>query len=121
NQASRVRFRQLGFIAEFPLAVREVLCLDHSEIVSLLLALGVVLGVARLLGELARALNQPAVMGELFAGIVLGPTILGAIAPGLFATIFPSTQGFAIAFQGLTVLAITLFLLVAGIEVDLSS
>ncbi len=95
--------------------------MEHAELVSLLLALGVVLGVARLLGEVARTLNQPAVMGELFAGIVLGPTILGAIAPGLFATIFPSTQGFAIAFQGLTVLAITLFLLVAGIEVDLSS
>jgi len=95
--------------------------LDHSELVSLLLALGVVLGVARLLGELARALNQPAVIGELFAGIVLGPTVLGAIAPGIFATIFPETEGFTIALQGLTVLAITLFLLVAGIEVDLSS
>lgn len=95
--------------------------MDHSELVSLFLALGVVLGVARLLGELARALNQPAVMGELFAGIVLGPTVLGAVAPGLFATIFPATPGFAIALQGLTVLAITLFLLVAGIEVDLSS
>lgn|GEM_PF-36939 len=95
--------------------------MDHSELVSLLLALGVVLGVARLLGELARALNQPAVIGELFAGIVLGPTVLGAIAPGIFATIFPETEGFTIALQGLTVLAITLFLLVAGIEVDLSS
>ena len=95
--------------------------MDHSELVSLLLALGVVLGVARLLGELARTLNQPAVIGELFAGIVLGPTVLGAIAPGIFATVFPETEGFAIALQGLTVLAITLFLLVAGIEVDLSS
>ncbi len=93
----------------------------HSDLVSLFLALGVVLGTARLLGELARLLNQPAVMGELFAGIVLGPTLLGALAPDVFDRIFPSTPGFGAAMQGLTVVAITLFLLVAGIEVDLSS
>src|SRR5690606_12045777 len=52
---------------------------------------------------------------------VLGPTILGAIAPGIFAAVFPATEGFEAALQGLTALAITLFLLVAGIEVDLSS
>ncbi|MGV3486474.1 MAG: cation:proton antiporter, partial [Planctomycetaceae bacterium] len=95
--------------------------MDHSELISLFLALGVVLGTARLLGEVARKFNQPAVMGELFAGIVLGPTLFGAIAPGAFEFIFPSTPGFAAAIQGLTVVAITLFLLVAGIEVDLSS
>ncbi len=60
-------------------------------------------------------------MGELFAGIVLGPTVLGAIAPEVFAAVFPSTAGFSTALQGLAVVAITLFLLVAGIEVDLSS
>lgn len=121
NLTALRRFWQSDFIAEPLLAIREVTHLDHSELVSLLLALGVVLGVARLLGELARALNQPAVIGELFAGIVLGPTALGAVAPGIFATVFPAAQGFAIALQGLTVVSITLFLLVAGIEVDLSS
>jgi Kef-type K+ transport system membrane component KefB/mannitol/fructose-specific phosphotransferase system IIA component (Ntr-type) len=89
--------------------------------ISLFLALGVVLAAARVLGEIARRFNQPAVMGELLAGILLGPTLLGAVAPELFAQLFPDTTGFKTAMQGLTTVAISLFLLVAGLEVDLST
>ncbi|MCC7510964.1 MAG: cation:proton antiporter [Planctomycetes bacterium] len=95
--------------------------MTHSDLVSLFLALGVVLSVARILGEIARRLNQPAVMGELLAGILLGPTLLGAVAPDIFTQLFPTTPGFSLAMQGLTTVAITLFLLVAGLEVDLST
>lgn len=95
--------------------------MSHSELVSLFLALGVVLGTARILGELSRRMNQPAVMGELLAGILLGPTLLGAVAPDVFTAIFPETKGFRLGLEGLTTVAITLFLLVAGIEVDLST
>lgn len=95
--------------------------MTHDDIVALFLALGVVLAAARILGEIARKFNQPAVMGELLAGILLGPTLLGAISPELFSQMFPSTPGFTIAMKGLTTLAITLFLLVAGLEVDLST
>lgn len=95
--------------------------LSHSEVISLLIALGVLLGAARLLGELARRLRQPAVIGELFAGILLGPTVLGAIAPGISASLFPREGPLPIVLHGLTTVAITLFLLVAGMEVDLST
>lgn len=95
--------------------------LSHHDITILLVGLGVLLGLARLLGEIALRFHQPAVLGELFAGIVLGPTLLGAVVPEWTEAVFPSEGSVAVAFNALTMLAITLFLLVAGMEVDLST
>lgn len=95
--------------------------LTASEVTVFLLSLSVLLGMARVFGELARRLNQPAVLGEIIAGILLGPTVLGGIAPEITSTLFPTTGSLALAQDGLTTLAITLFLLVAGMEVDLST
>lgn len=95
--------------------------LSPHDLTALFLALGLLLGAARLLGELARRWNQPAVLGEIFAGLLLGPTVLGRISPDLFAYLFPRGNASAVAFDTLTIFAITLFLLVAGLEVNLSS
>jgi Kef-type K+ transport system membrane component KefB/mannitol/fructose-specific phosphotransferase system IIA component (Ntr-type) len=95
--------------------------LSHHELMVFFLSLGVLLFSARGLGELARRYHQPAVLGELVAGILLGPTVLGSVAPAWHALLFPQTAHLSIALQGLTMLGIVLFLLVAGMEVDLSS
>ncbi len=95
--------------------------LAPPEVVGMFVALGVLLASARILGELARKLNQPSILGELAAGILLGPTVLGSVWPDLVATLFPQEGSQAIALDGLTTVAIALFLLVAGMEVDLSS
>lgn len=95
--------------------------LTQHEILTLLLAVGVLLTAARIFGELAKKIRQPSVLGEIIAGILLGPTVLGAIAPGFTQAVFPSGGHSAIALDGLTMLAIVLFLLVAGMEVDLST
>ncbi len=95
--------------------------LSHAEIITLLVALGVLLGAARLLGEIARKLGQPAVIGELFAGILLGPTLLGNFWPRASQTLFPPEGPLPVSLHALTTVAITLFLLVAGMEVDLST
>lgn len=84
-------------------------------------SLGVLLASARLLGEIARKLNQPSILGELAAGILLGPTVLGGIWPSLVAMLFPQDGTLAVTLDGLTTVAIAMFLLVAGMEVDLSS
>ncbi|MCA9810727.1 MAG: cation:proton antiporter, partial [Candidatus Dadabacteria bacterium] len=63
--------------------------LSADNITAMFLALGILLGTARLLGELAQRLHQPSVLGELLAGVLLGPTVLGTIAPDIFAFIFP--------------------------------
>jgi len=95
--------------------------LTHSEVTAMFLALGLLLASARLFGEIARRFNQPAVLGEILAGILLGPTVFGALAPTWSAFLFPKVGGGALAIDGLMTLAITLFLLVAGLEVDLST
>ncbi len=94
--------------------------MSHSDLVSLLLALGLLVGIARALGELASALRQPAVLGEILAGVLLGPTILGSLWPEATAGLFPETGPVAFGLQGMTQVAVVLFLLVAGLEVDLS-
>jgi Kef-type K+ transport system membrane component KefB/mannitol/fructose-specific phosphotransferase system IIA component len=95
--------------------------LSPREITGMFLALGVMLFCARLLGEISRRAGQPAVIGEILAGILLGATGLGTLAPDLFAFLFPATGGGAYVLQGLTTLSIALFLLVAGLEIDLST
>ncbi|MFA7237892.1 MAG: cation:proton antiporter [Phycisphaeraceae bacterium] len=95
--------------------------LSPHEIVVMFLALGTLLGAARILGELAKRVNQPAVLGEIIAGILLGPTVLGGISPQTYQTLFPATGSLALVLDGFTSLAIALFLLVAGMEVDLST
>lgn len=85
------------------------------------LSLGVLLAAARLLGELTSKLGHPAVLGEMLAGLLLGPTVLGAIMPEWQGFLFPSEGVRPIVLDAFTTVAITLFLLVAGMEVDLSS
>lgn len=86
----------------------------------MLLSLGVLIGAARLFGEIAQRFHQPAVLGELLAGVLLGPTVFGSLAPDWQAWLFPLTGNNAIVLDAIGSLAIVLFLLVAGLEVDLS-
>lgn len=95
--------------------------LTNNHMTVFFLALGILLASARLLGEIAQRLHQPAVLGEILAGILLGPTVLGAFAPAVSTSLFPMQGPVAIGIDSLTTLAIALFLLVAGMKVDLST
>ena len=55
----------------------------------LMLAVAAVMLAARGVGAVARRLGQPQVMGEVLAGILLGPTLLATVAPGVFGWLFP--------------------------------
>ena len=85
------------------------------------LALGTLLALARALGEFCRRLSQPPLVGEIIAGMLLGPTVLGTLAPQLNGMLFPRTGDSALVMDGLTTLSIVLYLMVAGIEVNLST
>lgn len=63
--------------------------LTPSEITIFLLSLAVLLGVARLFGEIAKKFGQPTVLGEIIAGVVLGATVLGNFAPDTYSWLFP--------------------------------
>lgn len=85
--------------------------MSHSP---LLLQLVLILGTARLLSLLLRRLGQPAVVGEMTAGIVLGPIALGALLPEWHARVFePSSLA---ALDGLSQVGLVMFMFIVGAE-----
>src|ERR1700734_313723 len=95
--------------------------LAPHDIMHIFIALAVLLGAAKLAGELMQKLDQPSVLGEIMAGILLGPTLLGHFRPDLYAFIFPSTGNLPIALATVTTIGVVFFLLTAGLEIDLRS
>jgi Kef-type K+ transport system membrane component KefB len=83
---------------------------------TLLLQVVVVLMAARAVGFVARRIQQPQVVGEMVAGILIGPSLLGWVAPGLSAALFPADSlGFLNALSQIGVLA---FMFVVGLEIN---
>ncbi|MEY2833071.1 MAG: hypothetical protein RLZZ574_2330, partial [Cyanobacteriota bacterium] len=60
-----------------------------STPVLVLIEILVVIALSRLMGQVCRVLKQPLVIGEIIAGIMLGPSLLGLVAPDLAASLFP--------------------------------
>jgi Kef-type K+ transport system membrane component KefB len=90
---------------------------DFNKLVAaFFLAVVVVLIVARAFGILAVKVGQPRVMGEVIAGIVLGPSVLGAISQNLQATIFPTDilPPIGVAAN----LGLIFFMFLVGLEID---
>ncbi|MHC1737665.1 MAG: cation:proton antiporter [Ignavibacteriaceae bacterium] len=94
--------------------------LTSNDITILLLSISVMLFVARGVGELMRLIKQPLVIGEIIAGIILGPTILGLIYPELFHSLFNKSNSVNLVLEGITTISVVMLLLVSGIEVDLA-
>ena len=84
-----------------------------SELVVLLVA-------GRAAGELAQRIGQPAVIGQIIAGVLLGPSVLGAIAPGLWHSLFPAGAAQHAMLDALAQLGVLLLLLMTGMETDLT-
>ncbi|MDC0669871.1 cation:proton antiporter domain-containing protein [Nannocystis radixulma] len=93
--------------------------LGHHAVFLLLLQLAVLLATARLLGEIMRKLKQPAVIGELAAGVLLGPSVLGALAPELQHYIFPRDQHQADLLSVVSWLGVLFLIIVTGLETDI--
>ncbi|MEY2831461.1 MAG: hypothetical protein RLZZ574_719, partial [Cyanobacteriota bacterium] len=62
-----------------------------STPVLVLIEILVVIALSRLMGQVCRFLKQPLVIGEIIAGIMLGPSLLGLIAPDFAASLFPAS------------------------------
>lgn len=82
----------------------------------LLLQLLLLLACAMLFGRLADRLDQPAVLGEILAGIILGPTVLGSLAPDVETWLFSGQESLRVV----TYLGLMAFLFTAGLDVDLT-
>jgi Kef-type K+ transport system membrane component KefB/nucleotide-binding universal stress UspA family protein len=74
---------------------------------------------ARSLGALMRRFGQPSVVGELFAGLLLGPSVLGKAAPGAEHWLFPGTALASGLIIVVATVGIVLMLIYTGFETDL--
>jgi Kef-type K+ transport system membrane component KefB len=94
--------------------------LSHNENISLILSIGLLLIAARLFGEFFRKFKMPLVVGELIAGVVLGPSLLGTFYPKFSSLVFTSNLNASLALNGITNISIVMLLFVAGMELNLS-
>jgi Kef-type K+ transport system membrane component KefB len=91
--------------------------LSSEEIVATVFVdIAIVIVVARLVGALFKKIRQPAVVGEILAGIALGPTLLGAFPGDLPARIFPLEVRPAL--NVLAQLGLIIFMFIVGLELD---
>ena len=75
--------------------------------------------VGRLLGEVMSRLRQPSVMGQLIAGLLLGPSLFGLLLPDVQHALFPKNPEQKAMIDGIAQFGILLLLLLAGMETDL--
>ncbi|WP_079160112.1 cation:proton antiporter [Streptomyces pactum] len=88
-----------------------------STVTHFLLASALILAVGHGAGWTARRLKQPYIVGQLVAGIALGPSLLGSAAPGAYSVLFPA--GLTTALTGLAQFSLVVFLFAVGYELDL--
>ena len=91
----------------------------HHEILLLLIQLAVLLATARLLGEVCLRYGQPAVIGELGAGILLGPSVLSGLIPIIGEHIVPHTKTQGYILEVVSMLGALFLLLITGLETDI--
>ncbi len=86
-----------------------------------LLGLAALLVGARLGGGAARRAGAPAVVGEIAAGVLLGPTVLGHVAPRVEEWLLPTSGPVADYRAGFRLIALTLLVFMAGLEIDIAA
>jgi Kef-type K+ transport system membrane component KefB len=88
-----------------------------SSLASVLFAIAVIVVVSRLTGRVFhRVFRQPAVMGEIAAGVLLGPSVLGALAPTVQHALFSADV--TTALNTVAKLGVVLFMFLIGLELD---
>jgi Kef-type K+ transport system membrane component KefB len=85
--------------------------------ITFFLQLAVILGICRLVGYLARWIGQPQVVGEMIAGVLLGPTLFGFVWPGLQKQVFPTGVPMSILYASSQV-GLVLYMFLIGTEFD---
>jgi K+:H+ antiporter len=92
--------------------------LDAHVLLVFLLQVALLLGVALALGRLAVRLGLPALVGELLTGVILGPSLLGELTPGLLARVFPNDAGQLHLIDAVGQIGVLLLVGVTGIQLD---
>ncbi len=93
--------------------------LAHSDVLFLLLQLALMLFFARAFGELAKRLKQPAVVGEILGGIMLGPSVFAVLMPEWYNELFIVHPHSSIAMDGIFNISLVMLLFISGMEIEL--
>ncbi|MBX3060490.1 MAG: cation:proton antiporter [Anaerolineae bacterium] len=93
---------------------------SHHDVLVLLVQITILLFTARALGEIAQRLGQPSVVGEILAGIILGPSLLSSLFPAFGAWIVPQTAVQGYLLEVISLLGAMFLLLITGLETDLT-
>ncbi len=93
---------------------------EEHQLLVFWVGLVLIVVLARGLGILAKRVGQPAVIGELTAGILLGPSVLGRVAPDVFAWLFPPDDVQTAMLFTVAWLGVVFLLIVTGYETDLA-
>ncbi|HZR84013.1 MAG TPA: cation:proton antiporter [Candidatus Binatia bacterium] len=115
-----IRARGAGLVASLPAAQAGAsagaAARDAGGLPHLLLALLVVILAARAVGWAFRRIGQPPVVGEVVAGILLGPSLLGRVAPEAWRFVLPAAV--APDLQVVAQVGVILYMFVVGVELD---
>jgi Kef-type K+ transport system membrane component KefB len=90
---------------------------ERSPVSVLLLQIILIIVVAKLVGAIFRRIGQPPVMGEMVAGIALGPSLLGWLSPQTAEFLFPASSMTTLGV--FSQVGVVLFMFVVGVELDL--
>src|SRR5690625_321473 len=93
---------------------------SHHDILALIIQIAVLLLAARGLGEIAQRLGQPSVVGEILAGILLGPSLLSSMIPAVGSWIVPQTAVQGYLLEVVSLIGVIFLLLITGLETDLA-
>jgi Kef-type K+ transport system membrane component KefB/nucleotide-binding universal stress UspA family protein len=89
------------------------------SVVIFLAELTLLMLVGRLLGEAMLRIKQPAVMGQLIAGLLLGPSLFGFLFPGAHDLVFPQAADQKAMLNGIAQVGVLFLLLITGMDTDL--
>ncbi|HLZ63924.1 MAG TPA: cation:proton antiporter [Ktedonosporobacter sp.] len=92
--------------------------MSNSELAILFfLQLAVILAICRVVGFLSQKIGQPQVVGEMIAGVVMGPSLFGLLLPGLQQQLFPKGAPMGILYASSQV-GLVLYMFLIGVEFD---
>lgn len=92
---------------------------SHHDILLLVFQIAVLLLAARAFGEISTRLGQPSVIGEILAGIILGPSLLSGAVPFFGEMIIPQTEVQGYLLEVISLLGAMFLLLITGLETDI--
>jgi Kef-type K+ transport system membrane component KefB/nucleotide-binding universal stress UspA family protein len=93
---------------------------SHDEVLQLVAQIAILLFTARLFGGISLRLGQPAVVGEILAGVILGPSLLSSLVPWIGQLVIPQTEVQGYMLEVVALIGVMLLLVVTGLETDLA-